>query len=74
MQKYPFKYFLCFLITIIIFLVSNSNFTKKEEYMNMDIYEYILYIIMYVYIYLYTSIYIYLYIFLCEKFFTRNIY
>jgi len=35
MQNFSFNYFLCFLIIIIIFLVSSSNFTKKGEYMNM---------------------------------------
>jgi len=35
MQNYYFNYFLYFLIIIFIFLVSNSNFTKKEGYMNI---------------------------------------
>jgi len=46
----------CFLI-IIIFLISNSNFTKERK---MNLYGHISYIIIYVYIYLY--------IFLYEKF------
>jgi len=47
---------LCFLIIIfIICLVSASNFTKKEGYMN--IYGHIFNIIIYVYIYFYKIFY-----------------
>jgi len=58
--------FLCFLIFFFIFLILNSNFTKKEKYVN--IYRHILYISIYVYVFIYIYIYSYIKNFYQEAF------
>jgi len=47
-KNYPFNYFLYFLI-IIIFFVSNSNFTKERRIIYKHIWTYSVYIYIYFY-------------------------
>jgi len=68
MQK-SFNYFLCFLIIITIFLISNSNFIKEKR-----VYEYIYGYIPYIIIYTFINAYIYSFTFLFKKFFIEIYY
>jgi len=56
-KNYPFNYFLCFFIIIIIIFLSNSNFNEWRLYEHIHGHD-ILYMIIYVYKYIYIYSYI----------------